>query len=102
MSSKSPLNRIKIGRSFVNELVDNKDATAIVKAIIALDCSLEVRTTAEGVGTLEQLRYLRGEGCDEMQGYYFSRPVPIDQFNDPLQEKTITSIFLTRTSLGFC
>lgn len=87
-----PFNRIKIDRSFINELVDNKDATAIVKAIIALGSSLEMKTTAEGVETLEQLRYLRGEACDEMQGYYFGRPVPIEQFNELLQEKTIASV----------
>ena len=88
-----PFNRIKIDRSFVNELVDNKDATAIVKAIIALGSSLEMKTTAEGVETLEQLRYLKGEACDEMQGYYFGRPVPIDQFNELLQEKSIVSVY---------
>ena len=87
-----PFNRIKIDRSFVNELVDNKDATAIVKAIIALGSSLEMKTTAEGVETLEQLRYLKGEACDEMQGYYFGRPIPVDQFDELLQEKTIAPV----------
>ena len=88
-----PFDRIKIDRSFVSELVDNKDAAAIVRAIVALGRSLEMKTTAEGVETLTQMSYLRDEACDEMQGYYFGRPFPIDQFDEFLQEKTTTKVF---------
>lgn len=75
-----PFDRIKIDRSFVSELTDDKDAAAIVKAIVALGRSLDMQTTAEGVETSAQLTYLREEACDEIQGYYFGRPVPADQF----------------------
>lgn len=80
-----PFDRIKIDRSFISELADDKDAAAIVKAIVALGRSLDMQTTAEGVETPAQLTYLRGEACDEIQGYYFGKPMPADQFNGLLQ-----------------
>lgn len=77
-----PFNRIKIDRSLVNDLADSDDAKEIIKAIIGLGRSLGMEVTAEGIETLMQLNYLAYEGCDEMQGHYFSRPVPFDRFND--------------------
>jgi diguanylate cyclase (GGDEF)-like protein len=82
-----PFDRIKIDRSFVRELANDKDAAAIVRAIVALGHSLDMQTTAEGVETPAQLSYLRGEACDEIQGYYFGRPMPADQFDGLLQTK---------------
>jgi EAL domain-containing protein (putative c-di-GMP-specific phosphodiesterase class I) len=71
-----PIDRIKIDRMFIKDLTTCRDDAAIVKAIIALAHGLDVRTVAEGVETAEQLGFLREHGCDEAQGYHFSRPVP--------------------------
>ncbi|MEM7042557.1 MAG: EAL domain-containing protein [Pseudomonadota bacterium] len=76
-----PFDRIKIDRSFVRELADDQEAAVIVKAIVALGHSLNMQTTAEGVETPAQLSYLKNESCDEIQGYYFGRPMAADQFN---------------------
>jgi diguanylate cyclase (GGDEF)-like protein/PAS domain S-box-containing protein len=69
------IDRLKIDRTFVNDVVSSADDQAIVKAIVAMARSLGYRTTAEGVETPEQLALLRAAGCDELQGFYFSRPL---------------------------
>jgi diguanylate cyclase (GGDEF)-like protein/PAS domain S-box-containing protein len=71
-----PFDKIKIDRSFVSALSDDGGCLAIVRAVAGLASSLGISTTAEGVETGEQLAWLRKEGCTEMQGYYFSPPVP--------------------------
>jgi diguanylate cyclase (GGDEF)-like protein len=71
-----PFDKIKIDRSFVNDLASSPDAAAIVHAVLGLGASLGMATCAEGVETKEQLSYLRGEGCTEVQGYYYSKPKP--------------------------
>ncbi len=75
-----PLDKLKIDRSFVRELISNPDDVAIVKAIISLAHSLRLGVVAEGVETLEQLEYLRELGCDQYQGYYCSPAIPADAF----------------------
>jgi len=75
---KFPFNKIKIDRSFVNEL-DRPESMAIIRAVTGLGSSLGMKTTAEGVETEEQLKKLKQEGCTEVQGYLFSRPVPAAQ-----------------------
>lgn len=75
-----PLDKLKIDRSFVRELLSNPDDVAIVKAIISLAHSLRLGVVAEGVETLEQLEHLRELGCDQYQGFYCSPAVPADAF----------------------
>jgi EAL domain-containing protein (putative c-di-GMP-specific phosphodiesterase class I) len=71
-----PFDTIKIDRSFVATIENRSEADAILRAAITLGRSLGMRTCAEGVETAEQLAYLRAEGCDELQGFYFGHPVP--------------------------
>ncbi|MFL6717899.1 MAG: putative bifunctional diguanylate cyclase/phosphodiesterase [Burkholderiaceae bacterium] len=73
-----PLDILKIDRSFVADVSDDPDDAAIVASIISLAHNLRLKVIAEGVETGEQLAYLRRQGCDQMQGYYFSRPVEFD------------------------
>jgi diguanylate cyclase (GGDEF)-like protein/PAS domain S-box-containing protein len=73
---KFPFDTIKIDGSFIGALQTRSEAHAIVRAVVSLGRSLGMRTCAEGVETAEQLALLKAEGCDEVQGYYLSRPVP--------------------------
>ncbi len=81
-----PLDTLKIDRSFVQDITTSPDSAAITLAIIAMAHSLGLKVIAEGVETEEQLAFLRSHGCDEMQGYLFSRPIPIDAFTQLLRE----------------
>ena len=83
-----PFDRLKIDRSFIEGLDKDADADAIVRAIVSLGRSLNMETTAEGVETSEQLAYLRSQDCDEVQGFYFSRPVPAEQLASQVVELT--------------
>jgi diguanylate cyclase (GGDEF)-like protein/PAS domain S-box-containing protein len=78
---KLPLDILKIDQSFVHQLNENSDDAAIACAIISMGKSLNLRIIAEGVETPEDLEFLRAHGCDEVQGFYFSRPVPAEQFS---------------------
>lgn len=75
-----PLDVLKIDRSFIHDIATDPDAAAIVLSIISLAHSLRLRVVAEGVEDAGQLDYLRQHDCDEMQGYYFSKPLPPDEF----------------------
>jgi len=70
-----PIDTLKIDRSFVSNIASNPDDAAISRAIVVLAQSLELNITAEGVETAEQLNYLQRQGCHEVQGYYFSKPL---------------------------
>jgi len=78
--SRFPIDVLKIDRSFVNAITRDVSDAAIVASIIALAHNLQLDVIAEGVETAEQLEYLRRHGCDQMQGYLFSRPLPADAF----------------------
>lgn len=71
-----PFDKIKIDKSFVNGIVEDKEAFAIMRAIILLGDALGMRVTVEGVETAEQLAMLQREACDEIQGYHISPPRP--------------------------
>ena len=75
-----PIDTIKIDRSFVTDLSQEREAGAIVTAIIALGHSLKRRVLAEGVETEDQMHFLWRHGCDDVQGFLFGRPLPADEF----------------------
>jgi diguanylate cyclase (GGDEF)-like protein/PAS domain S-box-containing protein len=75
-----PVDYLKIDQSFTREMLDEPRMAAIVRSVIALGHSLGFKVIAEGVETEAQLDYLRANDCDEMQGYYFSRPLAPDAF----------------------
>lgn len=74
------IDRIKIDKSFIDQTPDNKQSVSIVNAIIAMAHGLDLRVTAEGVETQEQYDYLLQTGIDELQGFYFSRPLEREAF----------------------
>jgi diguanylate cyclase (GGDEF)-like protein/PAS domain S-box-containing protein len=74
-----PIDALKIDRSFVVDLPHDKESVAIARSILALARNLGLQVLAEGVETRSQLEFLTAEGCDRIQGFYFSRPVPADQ-----------------------
>ncbi|MDP6979202.1 MAG: EAL domain-containing protein [Myxococcota bacterium] len=75
-----PIRRLKIDRSFVNDLMTDPDAAALTAAIIAMAHSLRVKVVGEGVESEEQAAFLRERGCEELQGYLFSPPVKASDF----------------------
>ena len=75
-----PFNSVKIDRAFVTDVTRSAEDGAIARAIIAMAHSMHMHVIAEGVETLAQLQFLRESGCDQMQGYYFSRPVPAEDY----------------------
>jgi EAL domain-containing protein (putative c-di-GMP-specific phosphodiesterase class I)/CheY-like chemotaxis protein len=81
-----PLDALKIDRAFVRDAVTDPDDAAITLTIIHLAHNLKLKVVAEGVETEGQLNFLRSHGCDEMQGYYFSRPLPVEDCTRALAE----------------
>jgi diguanylate cyclase (GGDEF)-like protein/PAS domain S-box-containing protein len=80
-----PIDKIKIDQSFVRDLSIDQEDTAIVEAIIAMAHSLKLTVAAEGVETPEQLAFLASRNCNEIQGYYFSKPLPANEVTALLQ-----------------
>ena len=81
-----PFDKIKMDQSFIRDLTERSEARAIVRAVTKLGGELGMRITAEGVETREQLEQLRIDGCDEVQGFYFSRPVPPGEVRDLIRK----------------
>ncbi|MGH1480385.1 MAG: EAL domain-containing protein [Geminicoccales bacterium] len=88
-----PFDKIKIDRSFVSELTANKDSKAIVRAVINLGQSLGMATTAEGVETDDQAVFLTSQGCDEVQGFYYARPMPAFEIASIVEAKNAHTLF---------
>jgi diguanylate cyclase (GGDEF)-like protein len=87
-----PLDALKIDQSFVDELVVDNDDTAITLAIISMAKSLRLEVIAEGVETLQQLEFLRQNNCDDIQGYYFSKPIPEKGFKTFLRQHQLDKV----------
>jgi diguanylate cyclase (GGDEF)-like protein/PAS domain S-box-containing protein len=77
---KFPIDALKIDQSFVRQITTAPDETTIVTAMISMGRSLKLRVVAEGVETQAEMAFLQAHQCDQAQGYYFSRPVPAQQF----------------------
>jgi EAL domain-containing protein (putative c-di-GMP-specific phosphodiesterase class I) len=75
-----PISKLKIDRSFVNDITDDPDDEAIIRAIIAMGQTLKLKVIAEGVENHQQLVLLQAMQCDSYQGYFFSKPLPVDDF----------------------
>jgi EAL domain-containing protein (putative c-di-GMP-specific phosphodiesterase class I) len=87
-----PIDVLKIDQSFIHQISGNPYDSAIVSAIIDMGKSLNQCVIAEGIETQEQLNFLQAHGCSEGQGYFFSRPVPADQFANILQSGISTTV----------
>lgn len=90
-----PVDTLKIDRSFVTALGDNREAFELVKNIIHLSHDMGKRVVAEGVETREQLDILTGLQCDEIQGFFFSPPVSADRFRELLENQPLISLDVT-------
>ena len=80
-----PINALKIDQSFIRDCISHRNDAAIVTSVIALAHSLNLRVVAEGVETPEQAAFLRERGCDELQGFLFSTPVPAPELTAILE-----------------
>lgn len=74
-----PVGKLKIDRSFIRDVETSSDAAVIAKAVISLAKTLNLKVIAEGVETEGQLAFLRAHDCEEIQGYYFSRPLVVNE-----------------------
>jgi EAL domain-containing protein (putative c-di-GMP-specific phosphodiesterase class I) len=79
-----PIDKLKIDRSFIKDLPADSEDEAITQAIIGVGRTLKHKVIAEGVETLEQQQFLQREGCNQMQGFYFSHPLPAEQIAELL------------------
>jgi diguanylate cyclase len=77
--TRFPIDALKLDQSFLLDIISGSDDAIVVSAVVAMGKSLRHRVIAEGVETIEQLAFLQAHGCDEGQGYYFSRPVGAKQ-----------------------
>jgi EAL domain-containing protein (putative c-di-GMP-specific phosphodiesterase class I) len=91
-----PIDKLKIDRVFINEIASRPEDASIVRAIVSLAHSLRLKVVAEGVETPAQLDFLKAVGCDEYQGYHFSKPLPANEFERVVREKAALEKPLTQ------
>ena len=90
-----PIDVLKIDKSFVDDVTTSSSDAAIARSVISLAHNLDMRVIAEGVETREQVDFLTEHGCDEMQGYYFSRPLAAAPFTALLRERRTLAVAKT-------
>jgi len=86
-----PINKLKIDKSFVDDIATDPDDAAIVKAIIAMAHGLSMKVVSEGVETKQQLDFLRQHGCEQYQGYLFSKPLPAAEIVARLKRQALVA-----------
>jgi EAL domain-containing protein (putative c-di-GMP-specific phosphodiesterase class I) len=89
---KLPLSKLKIDQSFIRDIPQDKDDMAIVRAIIAIAKSLDLKLIAEGVETKEQRDFMVDEGCLSIQGYYYSKPLQAAEITELLKRAKASEI----------
>lgn len=96
-----PIDQVKIDQSFIRNLTENNHDAAITRAVIAMADSMNIRVLAEGVETLEHLEFLRTNKCDEIQGYFISKPMSATDLESsmPRIDQLLDSLFETRNSV---
>ncbi len=83
--TRFPIDSLKLDQSFVHNIITGSNDVIVISSVISMAKSLKQSVIAEGVETIEQLAFLQGHGCDEAQGYYFSRPADVNQFANLLE-----------------
>jgi EAL domain-containing protein (putative c-di-GMP-specific phosphodiesterase class I) len=96
MLQRFPLDTIKIDRSFMRDIIGTSQDTGLADAIIALGKSLSLTVVAQGVETKEQADHLRVHACDELQGFYFKRPLPAAEFTQLLRDQSPEITYIGR------
>lgn len=81
-----PINELKIDKSFIEDLLHDKNDSQIVSAIISIAKALELKVVAEGVEREEEVKVLKDLQCDKIQGYFYSKPLEIDNFIKLLEQ----------------
>ena len=89
MLKEVPVDRIKLDMNFLTGTGDPEKGRTIVSQMVTLVSLLDMDVIAEGVETVEQARFLQEKGCSEMQGYYFYKPMPVDDFEAVLEAKRL-------------
>ncbi len=89
--TRFPVDKIKLDRSFVRDIAHDTSSAAIIKAVVDLGHSLSMRVNVEGVATLEEVGILKSYGVDEIQGYYYSRPLSADAVPEYVAETIASS-----------
>jgi EAL domain-containing protein (putative c-di-GMP-specific phosphodiesterase class I) len=92
--TRFPIDALKLDQSFVHDITADSDDAIVVSAVISMGKSLKHRVIAEGVETMEQLAFLQVRGCDEGQGYYFSRPAVAQQFAKLLETGIASTVLM--------
>ena len=85
--STFPFDKLKIDQSFIRDITSDRTAASLVTSIISMAHSIGVRVIAEGVETEAQMKFLTNYHCDEIQGYYFSRPIPANNFTELIRKQ---------------
>jgi EAL domain-containing protein (putative c-di-GMP-specific phosphodiesterase class I) len=90
MLSSMPVDVLKMDRAFIRDVEHSEKDVRLVELVLNIAKNLKVPVIAEGVETEEQLQLLKGLGCDVIQGFYFSRPLPADQFEEQIIQNEIS------------